>query len=107
MTLNVDIGHNHSYELTCWSPDRDLNPQYKDVPDIDPLGAIVHHLDKRDPSKMCMSGVYFDLPNVRAVIDSDYCWQVESLEPLSISPSLLCTDCGDHGFIKNGRWINA
>lgn len=32
-------------------------------------------------------------------------WTVESWEPLSISPSLECTYCGDHGFIRAGRWI--
>jgi hypothetical protein len=31
-------------------------------------------------------------------------WEVEQLEPLTLSPSLLCTGCGHHGFIRNGRW---
>lgn len=46
-------------------------------------------------------------------------WDVESYEPLTISPSLLCrahvrvngeatmTECGDHGFIRNGMWVKA
>lgn len=34
-------------------------------------------------------------------------WQVVSLEPLTISPSVLCTQCGHHGWIKDGRWIPA
>ena len=29
-----------------------------------------------------------------------------STDPLTISPSLLCR-CGDHGFIREGRWIPA
>lgn len=25
-------------------------------------------------------------------------------DPVTISPSILCPDCGTHGFIQNGRW---
>jgi hypothetical protein len=34
-------------------------------------------------------------------------WNVTQREPLTLSPSLLCRACGDHGFITNGRWIKA
>lgn len=30
-------------------------------------------------------------------------WEVISRDPLTLSPSLLC-NCGNHGFIRNGRW---
>jgi hypothetical protein len=26
---------------------------------------------------------------------------------LTLSPSLLCMRCGDHGFIRNGKWVKA
>lgn len=26
---------------------------------------------------------------------------------LTISPSILCLDCGAHGFVRNGRWVKA
>ena len=32
-------------------------------------------------------------------------WTVESLDPLQLSPSLLCRSCGNHGFIRGGKWI--
>lgn len=52
----------------------------------------------------CGGAVYFtkmkDKPNAPT-------WQVESLDPLTISPSILCSECGSHGFIRNGRWENA
>ena len=35
------------------------------------------------------------------------CWTLNSLEPVDISPSLLCRTCGDHGFVKQGRWVPA
>ena len=34
-------------------------------------------------------------------------WKVEGLEPLTISPSLLCRECGHHGFIRGGQWVPA
>jgi hypothetical protein len=35
-------------------------------------------------------------------------WQVQSLEPLTISPSVQALhECGDHGFIREGKWVPA
>lgn len=49
----------------------------------------------------------FDVPSMRATMRPDRpLWQVQSWEPLTISPSVLCS-CGDHGFIREGRWVPA
>lgn len=104
----MDIGHNHSIEFLGWSPDRDLNPQYKDVPDIEKFGAAVSHLNK--DGQPCEGFITFDLPEVRDVLqpgDNRPLWQVESWEPFTVSPSLLCKICGDHGFIRDGKWVPA
>lgn len=34
-------------------------------------------------------------------------WKIESADPLTLSPSILCRACGDHGFIRNGKWERA
>jgi hypothetical protein len=34
-------------------------------------------------------------------------WEVVSLVPLTLSPSLLCRTCGHHGFIREGKWVPA
>lgn len=34
-------------------------------------------------------------------------WDVVQDEPLTLTPSILCPVCGDHGFVTNGRWIKA
>lgn len=34
-------------------------------------------------------------------------WDLVSLEPLTLAPSLLCTACGHHGHIVNGKWVPA
>lgn len=32
---------------------------------------------------------------------------IEQRDPLTISPSILCPDCGTHGFIRARRWVPA
>ena len=34
-------------------------------------------------------------------------WRLVSEDPLTIEPSIHFTDCGDHGFIRNGKWVPA
>lgn len=34
-------------------------------------------------------------------------WDVLSVEPLTLAPSLRCRQCGHHGFIRDGRWVPA
>lgn len=31
-------------------------------------------------------------------------WEVLTEDPLTLSPSLACQNCGHHGFIRSGRW---
>lgn len=34
-------------------------------------------------------------------------WDVISEDPLTLSPSILCRRCGNHGFIREGKWVEA
>ena len=34
-------------------------------------------------------------------------WALESKDPLTVSPSLRCRQCGSHGFIREGKWVKA
>lgn len=34
-------------------------------------------------------------------------WVVEQVEPLTVSPSILCMSCNTHGFWREGRWVVA
>lgn len=40
-------------------------------------------------------------------IDSARWWTLVSMEPLTLSPSLHCTICGMHGFVREGKWVPA
>lgn len=104
----VDLGHDHSLRFFRWAPD-DL-PANRErygvpLPVVEKAGAIVTH--KAPDGSECSSGVHFDLPQLGEAGLGSHVWQVESWEPLTLSPSLLCRRCGDHGFIRDGRWIPA
>jgi len=105
MSEPIDIGHGHTIRFTSWAPDREFNPQYADLPDVDPWGLLVDH-SKPDGSPCDGGVVTFASEAARRVDPGRPVWTVESMEPLTISPSLLC-HCGDHGFIRDGRWIPA
>src|SRR5690348_15915346 len=34
-------------------------------------------------------------------------WNVVSDSPLTLSPSIECRVCGDHGFVRGGKWVRA
>jgi hypothetical protein len=79
----VDLGHDHRLE-------------WRRVDGV-LYGANVEHLGK--DGQPCPYGwIHFDQPDG---------WTLEAEDPPTVSPSVLCTACGDHGFVRAGRWINA
>jgi hypothetical protein len=53
----------------------------------------------------CAGTFWLDTPEARAKTSGARPrWQVASMDPFTISPSLLCS-CGDHGFIQGGKWV--
>jgi hypothetical protein len=42
---------------------------------------------------------------MRIPINAEHGWTVVSTDPITLTPSLLCTGCGTHGFITDGRWV--
>lgn len=102
----IDLGLGYVLEWTCWSPDRELNPQYEGIPDIEKFGAVITHT--KPDGEECFHGIIFECPEARRVCrDRQAMWDVECWDPLTVSPSLLCLTCGDHGFIREGKWVPA
>ena len=109
----IDLGHGHTLRWTVWHPDRELNPQYEGLPDLDKCTAILKHPTRPDdPWKHCQKLGYcqgsFTPENevTRQLFLAQALWQMESEDPLTVSPSILC-HCGDHGFIQGGVWVLA
>lgn len=98
----IDIGSGVQIRYTSWGPH-------------EKVGLIEYHPcagggcrggNLPDSSTLCGGGVLFDLPGVREAFPERTLWQVQSLEPLTISPSLQCgcKGCTHHGYIVDGRW---
>jgi len=62
-----------------------------------------HHAPSGDSWEWCGGWVPFMLPGLPEAVHSNH-WDIVSLEPLTLSPSLLCTSCQHHGYIRNGAW---
>lgn len=71
-----------------------------------PVGLIEWHIAPGIGAQ-CGGAVLFDLPGVAEKFPGRPLWQVQSYDPLTLTPSLLCTTCGHHGFITEGRWVPA
>lgn len=87
----IDLGGGHSYS------------RYVDE-DGTWVGIIDHHL-KPDGTPCGGGSVLFDIPaNEWSGADK---WTLIYHSPLHLEPSLLCRICGDHGWVRNGKWEKA
>lgn len=100
----LNLGSGHSVRFADWNPDLDLNPELRRYVGQLParVSAIVTH--ELPDGTECSGVIHFDVPIARECFLGPF-WTVESWEPLTLSPSLLCR-CGDHGFIRDGRWVS-
>lgn len=108
---DLDLGSDHFLRFTKWAPD-DLpgNRQWLGIPEgplpvVEKYGAIVWHLTS--DGKRCEGAITFRNEWSVKHTDGHALWDVESWEPLTVHPSLACQLCGDHGFIRDGKWIKA
>lgn len=111
MTTEIDFGAGHTGRWVRWAPD-DL-PANRErygvpLPVVEKACLVVRHLTPT--GAVCESAIHPDIPEASLMFGADaprHVWRVESWDPLTLSPSLLCRRCGDHGFIREGRWVPA
>lgn len=99
MSDSIDLGGGHRF--TRFSRHGDPEDTW--------AGIIVYHPLHPDDQVCawrgeCSGAVTFELPVSAA--EAGPKWEVVKLDPLTLSPSLAC-HCGDHGFIREGRWVAA
>lgn len=71
------------------------------------VGYIEEHPDLRNPSENCAGAIFVDLEAARRSRKDRPTWTVEQNDPLTLSPSVACRTCGNHGFIREGKWVPA
>lgn len=105
MRGDTDLGHGFSFSFTSWQPNRELNPQYEGIPDVEKCGVLIF----KDGE--AVSSIYFDTPEVRRIPGTRHFWRLVSLDPLHVEPSLQMYDKAGkpshHGFIRGGQWSYA
>ena len=76
----LDLGHGHWIRWASWSPDRDLNPQFAGLPDVERCTGIVRHpLRDSDPEVQfvqrgyCEGAVTIDGPVTRQLWPAQPC----------------------------------
>ena len=103
----IDLGNGYTAEWCGWHPDRKLNPQYENLPDVEKLVLLIScpHGNK--------GGCHVKQKEHQAEYEelfknSANWWDLVSEDPLEISPSVqfLTPKCC-HGFIRQGKWVNA
>jgi hypothetical protein len=111
--LLADLGFGHGMWFAGWYPDRELNPQYADLPDVEKCTVVIRHeLVPGDEHQHCQARGYceaaanLDSEVTRRIFPEASLWQVDAWDPLTLTPSLRC-HCGDHGFIREGHWVPA
>jgi hypothetical protein len=94
----IDLGDDHTLTLRRWpgEPVDEVNRWHS---------ASYTHLTP--DGRPCSGHITLDVPAMAALWPTVERWTVEAWEPLTLSPSLLCRSCGDHGFIRAGAWVRA
>ena len=87
----VDIGDDHEVQLREWEGEV----------------AGLQYRHKRPDGTPCEGWIHFKGTKWAEVSGDREGWTLHSLDPLTLSPSLLCRACGDHGFIRDGKWVKA
>lgn len=89
----LDLGDNHSLRFVEYEGD----PR---------AGADVFH-KKPDGTDCCDWISFANSTWTRAFSGTIPSWEVVSWEPLTLTPSIACRTCGDHGHITGGKWVRA
>ena len=88
----IDIGGNHMIEFVTYQGD---------------IAGINDYHRRKSDGAWCRGWVMFNGSSLGKQFNNQGGWDVTQREPLTISPSMVCRSCGDHGFIQNGKWVPA
>jgi hypothetical protein len=77
------------------------------------VGYIETHPRKGDPERECRGFLYIDAEAAkkadmgRTGDNAHPVWEVKQEDPLTLTPSIECLECGNHGYVTAGKWVPA
>lgn len=100
MTQNeIDLGSGYSCYWVGWRPDRELNPQYEGIPDIEKALLVI-----KCPHGE--GGIHVYHEGMDKIFKGPF-WTLVKEDPLTITPSIHRLSCDCHGHITEGKWVPA
>ena len=70
-------------------------------------GGIIYHTDSKAEDGICCGSFWTDKSYNESSGTNHAIWSINGGdEKPTLSPSFLC-HCGDHGFIRDGKWVRA
>lgn len=91
----IDLGDNHTIRFKTYKGD---NFACAEVTHLKPDGTVCE-------SFISIRGGAWSSEFPSGLMEAS--WELVSCDPVTLSPSLACRVCGDHGFIQNGKWVKA
>lgn len=82
----IDVGQDHLIRI-----------MYEDDTEQKVSALVLVHPHKQDPNQVCQG--FADVGPGE--------WEIVERDPITIHPSFVCNDCGDHGIVRNGKWNEA
>lgn len=67
----------------------------------EPIGLFESH--DAPGGERCSGSLLFAVPASEGLPGPR--WLIEAWDPLTLQPTIRCTACGHHGFIRGGRWV--
>lgn len=95
----LDFGSGFRGRWVGWHPDREINPQYEGIPDLEKAVLML-----KCPHGVGGVSVH---PSTHDAIFKEAGWTVHSWDPLTLTPSISREECGCHGYIIDGKWRDA
>ena len=91
----IDLGDNHTLQWSEYEGDLYAGATVKHLrPDGTPCAGFISIRGGK------WSKEFEGMPSHQS-------WELVQREPLTLSPSLQCRACPDHGFIREGKWVRA